>query len=61
LQINVKAWQCLPPPPPETPTSLDAGSDEDDQTLAVILNKKWKESPGPLLLKRKTIYSDSVK
>ena len=56
LQINYKASHCMPPPPPKAA----AGSDEDNQTLATVLGRKRKESPGPSLLKRQAIRSDSV-
>jgi hypothetical protein len=51
LHINYKAWHCLPPPPPEAVASADAGSDDDSQTLAIVLGRKWKESPVPELLR----------
>ena len=53
LQINYKAWHCLPPPPPEVVASADAGSDDDSQTLAIVLGRKRKESPVPDLLRKK--------
>ena len=60
LQINYKAWHCLPPPPSEAAISADAGSDDASQTLAVIIGKKRKESPGPDLLRKKAIRPYSI-
>ena len=60
LQVNYKTWHCLPPPPPEAAASDDAKSDEDNQTLATVLGRKRKESPGPSLLQRKAIRTYSV-
>ena len=60
LQINYKAWHCLPPPPPEVVASTDAGSDDDSQSLAIVLGRKQKESPGPDLLRKKAIRPYSI-
>ena len=60
LQINYKAWHCLPPPPPEAVASADAGSDDDSQTLAIVLGRKRKESLVPELLRKKAIRPYSI-
>ena len=60
LQINYKAWHCLPPPPSEAAISADARSDDDSQTLAIVLGRKRKESPVPELLRKKAIRPYSI-
>jgi len=50
----------MPPPPPEATSTADAQSDDHNQTLADVLGKKRKESPGPYLLRKKVYRTDSA-
>ena len=50
----------MPPPPHEATSIADARSDDDNWTLADVIEKKQKENPGPSLLRRKVYHTDSV-
>ena len=43
-----------------SPPPFEADDDDDNQTLADVIGKKRKESPGPSLLWKKVHRTDSV-